>query len=163
MRIIKSISNTITRPSDTAPYTSGDLVANSTTNTLVTPFTFAIPEGKGLKLWRAQIDRSNAAVANASFRLHLYKDSPTCTNGDNGAWLTTRSGYINFIDIVGTSPTFSDTSSASGVWVNNSVFAPLMVVSDVDQIVYGLLEARAAYTPASAETFVVTLTGEAYV
>ena len=163
MKIIQSISNTITRPADTTAYTSGDLIANSTTAGSVTPFTFYIPEGRGLKVWRAKLDRSNTSVTNASFRLHLYKDSPTCANGDNGAWSTTRSGYINSIDIVGTSPAFTDTASASGVWVNNSVFAPLMVVTDVDQIVYGLLEARAAYTPASGETFSVTLIGEAYI
>jgi hypothetical protein len=46
--------------------------------------------------------------------------------------------------------------------VNNSVFAPMFAIIDSDNYLYGLLEARAAYTPAAEEVFTVAISGEAY-
>lgn len=164
MKIVRVTSNTITRPSDTTAYASGDLVANSTTAGSVTPFTLTIPYGNGLKIWRAVIAKSQASVTNANFKLHLFADSPTVANGDNGAISPTSSNYFGFITVDGTGGLlFSDTFNASGIFVNNSLAAPLVIVADTDRKVYGLLEARAAYSPASAETFTVSLIGEAYV
>ena len=163
MKIIETVSNTITRPADTTAYTSGDLIANSTTAGSVTPFTFFIPYGRGLLVNRAAVYRSATSVTNASFRVHLYKDSPTVANGDNGAISSTRSGYQGFIDVVGTAPAFSDAAAAFGIYVNNALAAPMLILTDVDQLIYGLLEARGAYTPSSAETVVLSLIGEAYV
>lgn len=162
MQIIDVVSNTITRPNDTTAYTSGDLVANSTTANLVTPFSFRIPYGWGLKVHRVSLLRSATSVTNASFRVHLYKDSPTVANGDNGAWSSTVSGWQGSTDVTGTAPAFSDSASAIGVFVNNSVFTPQIILTDVDQYIYGLLEARGAYTPAAQETFIIRLVGEVY-
>lgn len=163
MRIVEAVSNTITRPADTTAYASGDLVANSTTAGSVTPFTIFVPYGRGLILQRAELKRSATSVTNATFRLHIYKDSPTCANGDNGAWSTTRSGYQGFVDIVGTGQAFTDSAVASGIFVNNALTWPLVLYTDKDQKLYCLLEARGAYTPSSAETFIVSLIGQAYV
>ena len=163
MKIVDITSTTITRPADTTAYASGDLVANSTTAGSVTPFVFRIPYGQGLMIHRVGLTRSDTDVANASFRVHFYKDSPTVTNGDNGAWLSIIAGHQGSVDVVGTSPAFSAGARAFGVYVNNSVYAPLWVLADVDRYLYALLEARAAYTPASAETFTLNVVGEAYI
>lgn len=163
MQVLKSTSQTITRPSDTTAYTSGDLVANSTTAGSVTPFSFRVGKNKGIKLWRVALAKSAASVTNASFRVHLYSDSPTVANGDNGAISSTASSYIGFIDIAAPATAFSNTYVANGIFVNNSLAAPLYFVSDADGYIYGLLEARGAYTPASAETFAVSIFGESYV
>lgn len=152
-----------TRPNDATQYTSGDLVANNTTAGSVTPMTFNIPYGRGVKIWRVEIQRSDTDVTNAKFRLHLYRDSPTVTNGDNGAWLSIMAGYLGYVDVDGTLQTFSDDSNASGVYVNNSVFAPWFILTDVDRKLYGLLEARDTYTPLANEVFTVVLSGESYV
>lgn len=159
---IKSTSASFTRPNDITAYTSGDLVANSTTAGSVTPMTFKLRSGVALKLQRVEILKSDATATNASFRLHLYNDSPTVTNGDNGAWLSTVAGYQGFVDIVLSGQTFSDDSKGHGVYVNNSVFAPMFAVLDKDATLYGLLEARAGYTPAAQEVFTVGLLGETY-
>lgn len=156
-------STTFTRPADTTAYTTNDLVANSVTAGSVVPMTFTIPYGRGLKLWRSAVTINSATVTNAKFRLHLYGASPTVTNGDNGAWLSTNSSYLGFIDNDATGQTFSDSSTGYGVYVNNSVFAPMLLIGSVNRQVYGLLQATAAYTPTSAEVFTVTLLGEAYV
>lgn len=163
MKIIEVTSNTITRPNDSTDYADTDLVANSTTAGSVTPFTFRLPYGRGLKLWKANLLKSSTLATNTSFRLHLYKDSPTCSNGDNGAWLTTVSGYQGFITLSGTATTFSDDHLSTGTFITSSVFAPMLLVADVDQRIYGLLEAKAAYDPTALETFTATLIGEAYV
>lgn len=161
MQII-STSASFTRPANTTQYASGDLVANHATAGSVSPMTFVLPYASNVKLWRVSLLRSSTTVTDAQFRLHLYTDSPTVTNGDNGAWVSIVSGYQGYIDIDGQNQAFSDDSKAFGVYVNNSVFAPMLIVADRDRKIYGLLEARDTYTPASEEVFTVTLTGEAY-
>lgn len=159
MRIIET-SATFTRPSDTTAYASGDLVANSTTAGSVTPMTFNIGYGNCFKLTRASVKFNSATVTNAKFRLHLYTSSPTPTNGDNGAWLTTESGYQGAIDVDASTLTFSDSTKAYGIYVNTALNVPMLM--STNSVLYGLLTATAAYTPTSAEIFTVALIGEAY-
>lgn len=162
MNIIK-VSTNFTRPADTTAYASGDLVANSTTAGSVTPLAFQLPRGAvAAKIWRVGILRSSTSITNAAFRLHIYKDSPTVANGDNGALSSITAGYEGFIDVATPGLAFSDDAKNHGVYVNNSVFAPMFVSVDANAKLYGLLEARAAYTPASAEVFTVDMVGEAY-
>lgn len=161
MNIVKSTA-TFTRPNDTTQYSSGDLVANSATAGSVIPMTFSIPGGQGIKLWRVGLLKSSTTVTDSQFRLHLYADSPTVANGDNGAWSSIVAGYLGYVDIDGQSQAFTDDAKAFGVYVNNSVFAPMFCVADVDNLVYGLLEARDTYTPAAQEVFTITLLGESY-
>jgi hypothetical protein len=153
-------SASFTRPGDATPYTSGDLVANSTTAGSVVPMTFAIPNNRAAKIYRAFLDKTTVGVSGAAFRLHLYRDSPTVTNGDNAAWSSTSSNYQGFIDIATAPTAFSSGFSSSGVYVNNSVFAPMFIFADTDQLLYGLLESRGAYTPGISEVFTVTIVGE---
>lgn len=163
MMKIESISQTITRPGDTTAYASGDLVANSTTAGSVTPFQFYIPYGRGLELSRASVSHSTTTVTAATFRLHLYRDSPTVANGDNGAISSSVSNYQGFIDIDGTAPAMTGGGRGWGQYVSNSLVGKMSIITDVDQLLFGLLEARGAYAPGNAETFYVTLIGDAYV
>lgn len=160
---IKNLVSSFTRPADTTAYTSGDLVANSTTAGSVVPLQWNIGYGQTFKIFKAGITFNSATVTNGKFLLHLYSVSPTCTNGDNGAWLTTSSSYQGNIAIDCTSQTFSDNSMAWGTYVNTAVEVPLMIVADNNYYIYGLLAATAAYVPTSAEVFTVNLVGEAYV
>lgn len=157
---ISNPSANFTRPADTTAYTSGDLVANNVTPGSVVPmsFTAARLAAGSFCVRRAKLKKSTNVTTAASFRLHLYTASPTCANGDNGAWSTTESGYMGSIDL-----------DASGT--NGRVFTdPAVVVQGVPgvgseqnfalasgQTVFGLLEARGAYTPGNAEVFTVTL------
>lgn len=159
--VFEAVSQTITRPNDTTAYASGDLVANSVTAGSVTPFAITLPFDSKIKLWRVGVSKSAASATNATWRVHLYKDSPTAANGDNGAWSTTRSGYLGPVDVAGSTQAFTDAAIGWGVYVNNAVQSPLVFDADADRIVYALLEARAAYTPAAQETFFITLVGEA--
>lgn len=160
---ILDISSSFTRPADTSIYAANDLVANSTTNTSVVPLKFYVGYGQTFKVFKAGIKLNSSTNTNAKFNLHLYNLSPTVTNGDNGVWLSTQSGYQGFIAVDCTGQAFSDNSFGIGTYVNTSVEVPLVIVADQNYFVYGLLQATAAYTPTSAEVLTVNLVGEAYV
>jgi hypothetical protein len=156
-------SANFTRPADTTAYASGDLVANNTTAGSVVPLSWNIhrnPSGS-VRIKRAKIKKSTNVTTNASFRLHLYTSSPTVTNGDNGAWLSTESGYLGFIDVT-VDKAFSDGSANHFAPVYSTAIDVLVRLTGTKGIasevkIYGLLEARAAYTPGSAEVFTVSL------
>jgi hypothetical protein len=154
-----AVSANFTRPADTTAYTSGDLVANSVTAGSVMPMTFAgaarISTGKG-RVKRAKIKKTNTSLTNASFRLHLYTITPSTSsgiiNGDNGAWLTKENGWIGSIDVT-IDKAFNDAADGIGIATTGVDVPFVAVASDI----YGLLEARGAYTPASAEVFTITI------
>lgn len=149
-------SANFTRPADTTAYASGDLVANSTTAGSVTPMTLTIgrlSSGSGASgmIRRARLRKTGTSVTNASFRLHLYRSSPTVSNGDNGAWLTNNvADYVGALDIT-VDRAFTDGASGNGTPITGSE------INFSHQTYYGLLEARAAYTPANAEVFTLEL------
>lgn len=150
-------SANFTRPADTTAYASGDLVANNTAAGSVVPLSWAnLPRSSGgaVQVRRARVKKTNTGVTNAQFRLHLYGASPTVTNGDNGAWLSTQSTYLGSIDVT-IDKAFSDAAEGCGVPQSNTGTEINIVCSATT--IYGLLEARAAYTPGSAETFTVEL------
>jgi hypothetical protein len=149
------ISANFTRPADTAAYASGDLVANSTTAGSVAALTFANIgriAGAGGMIRRARLRKSGTGITNASFRLHLYSAAPaTIANGDNGAWLTDGvANYMGSLDIT-CDRAFSDGAAGIGIPTAGSE------INFTSQTVYGLLEARGAYTPISTESFDINL------
>lgn len=154
--IIRRPTAKFTRPADTTAYASGDLVANSTTANQVVPmqFTVARESGGSGMIRRARIRKSGTSISNASFRLHLYNVAPTPSNGDNGVWLTNQSiEYVGALDIV-CDRAFTDGSIGNGV---PTVGFEINFKLESGAILYGLMEARGAYTPASAEVFLVEL------
>jgi hypothetical protein len=153
---IAAVSANFTRPADTTAYASGDLVANSTTAGSVVPMTFAVARvaDKGFMVRRARMKKSTTGITNASFRLHLYKQSPVPSNGDNGVWLTDEKNYLGAIDIT-IDKAFTDAAKGIGIPNTGSEISGVPDSGTVN--IYGLIEARAAYTPGNAEVFTVTL------
>jgi hypothetical protein len=153
---ITNPSASFTRPADTAVYAVGDLVANSTTAGSVVPMEFTVSRvaAGSFMLRRARLLKTGTSLTNANFRLHLYTTSPTPSNGDNGAWLTGHSGYLGAFDF-SCDRVFTDGAAAiSGFPLSGSEIAVKLASGDK---IYGLLEARGAYTPISAEVFTPTL------
>lgn len=151
-------SATFTRPGDTTPYTIGDLVANNTTAASVVPLTFSLTNSFGtgaFRLTRARLIKTSIVPTNANFRLHLYAASPTpVINGDNGAWSTPgAANWLGNIDVT-TMLAFSDGCAGTG---SAAAGSELYIKLAAGSTVYGLLEAKAAYTPTSAEVFTVVL------
>jgi hypothetical protein len=155
---IRNITGSFTRPSDTTAYASGDLVANSTTaGSVVATELRAVgqyPGGASI-VRRAVVRKSGTSTTNAAFRLHLYRGSTiTAANGDNGAWSTNQvANYLGYLDVTAM-VAFTDGAYGSGV---PGFGSEIMVRLASGQSVYALLEARGAYTPASAEVFTIGL------
>jgi hypothetical protein len=96
------VSANFTRPANTTDYASGQLIANSVTAGSVNPLALAVARAndKTGMIRRLRLKVNDAAWLNATIRVHLYRDSPTCANGDGRAWSTTESNYIGYSDIV---------------------------------------------------------------
>ncbi len=150
-------SASFTRPANTTAYGAGDLVANSATSGEVVPMEFMVSKlshGRG-KARRARLHKNDATTTNASFTLHLFTAAPTVTNGDNGALaVSTAAAYLSAVAIDMTSGAFAGTSDLIDfAAVNPEINFDL----ESGRKIYGLLEAEAAYVPASGEVFTVTL------
>lgn len=79
------------RPANTTAYASGQLVANDTVAANVVPVQIGggvcraggdVGATRGIRL-----EKSGTSIANASFRVHLFRQAPTMTNGDGGVYL----------------------------------------------------------------------------
>ena len=148
-------SASFTRPANTTAYASGQLVANNAAagSVAYTALTVARVSGGSFMLRRVKLKKSNTSLTNAQFRVHFYTSTPTFSNGDGAAWLTTESGYLGSMDIT-MDRAFSD--SAAGFGVPNNGFDINALLASGTTIAWAL-EARAAYTPASAEVFTLTV------
>lgn len=155
--VIRCPAANFTRPADTTAYASGDLVANSTTAGSVVPLQYdigALPNGRGGFLRRVRLRKSGTSTTNASFRIHFYRAKPTPANGDNGAWSTDKAlDYLGAMDVT-IDRAFTDGASGSGVPVTGAEIN-FHLTSEYGNTLYALIEARAAYTPASAEVLTV--------
>ena len=153
-------SSTFSRPANTTAYTAADLVANDTTAVDVTPMQFscqgtgAAGRGQG-KIRRVRLFKDAAATTNANFSIHLFSESPTVTNGDNGAFAISSAQYhLGAVAVDMTSGAQAGTADLiEGVAVSPEINFNLPAAS----LIYGLIEAEAGYTPASGESFTVTL------
>jgi hypothetical protein len=104
------------RPANVTAYAIGQLVANNTVAGNVVPLQFAVARNAraatpvdpttGVQaifsgvVRRVRIAKNGVAVANASFRLHLYSVLPVPANGDGGAWSTSQAAtYLGFVDV----------------------------------------------------------------
>lgn len=153
-------SASFSRPADTTAYASGDLVANSTVAASVAAmqFTVARVSGGSFLVRRARLKKSGTTTTAASFRLHLYGVAPSgIANGDNGPWSTNHSSYLGSIDLDMSGSDGRAFVDSVGVIGAPSIGVEIAGQLATGQIVYGLLEARGAYTPTSAETFTVEL------
>lgn len=147
--LIKSVTDSFSRPANTTAYQAADLVANSETAGSVVPLTFSTGRG-GLRIKAASITKTDETdVANSDFSLHLFTSSPTVANGDNGALSYDFSSKFADID-------FATMVAATDVaWALNQGLD--LNAYTASGTIYGLIEADGAYGPASAEVFSVTL------
>lgn len=163
---IQDATGTFTRPANTTPYSSGDLVANSVTAGSVILPAIDLREFKkagistlcGFFLRRVRLYKTGTSITNASFRVHFHKTAPVFSNGDNGVWLCSGgANYLGAMDVT-FDRVFTDGAFGAGVPMIGSEIN----LTDNDSIIHVSLEARAAYTPVSAESFTVALEDHRY-
>lgn len=160
MSLTVVVSSSFTRPADTTQYGVGDLVANSTTAGDCLPLRFGPvvqAQGDAVRIEAARIFKSGTGVTAAAFRLHLWSVDPgTPGNGDNGALSETGTNYVGAIDVT-IDRAWTDGAFGRGLPLTNTPMTS--APGGGGRELYGYLEARGAYTPASGETFRVTLEG----
>lgn len=157
-------AQSFTRPSDTTTYTIGDLVANSTTAASVVPFTWQLPAANTMLVKGIRLRKNQALITNAQFRIHMFSALPVVTvAGDNGALLTDVAGVASWLECFDVTMLGSLNDGSAGIATSKSgrdvpFYCP--VVAGAAPKLYGLIEALAAYVPASGEIFTATLIGD---
>lgn len=149
---------TFTRPANTTAYAAGQLMANNVTAGSVVPMTFAnaarIANGN-FYVRRARMSLSSKSVTNTTFRLHLFTATTGVANGDGGTF-TPSLMALHFCSITitivnaGSDVSKGEGSPDAGAECNQALTGGATSV-------FGLLEVRAAYAPASAEVIVAEL------
>ncbi len=154
------LKSSFSRPANTTAYGAADVVADNTTAGDVTPLKFKLPSMSAGRILRAGLYKSDGSdVANASFNLHLFSEAPTLDNGDNGAYgVDDLQNFIGTIAIDLSSGAEAEADAGAKKWADegNIVFQ-CHSATNTGKELYGFLEVLGAYTPASAETFEVTL------
>lgn len=153
------------RPANTTQYAQNELVANSATAASVTPLRFGVDQSNGRgRVQRVRVYTSNSAVTAANFNLHLYTQNPgTPTNGDNGAFAVASARYwlaTVACDLSSGAEVVTSVNKHKGFAVTGGIGFDIPAENPgAGNALYGLLETAtsATYTPASGETFEVTL------
>lgn len=146
-----------TRPADTTAYAIGDLIANSiVAASVVVPTWPTTSQSGGFYLGGVRLLKSGNVLTNATFRLHAFSSVPVITTtGDNGVFSTVVSGMTNWI---GSFDGQMLAAGSDGAAVNCTPTEGL--VNPIQQgqglPIWMLLQALAAYTPASGEVFTIS-------
>lgn len=162
---IASPGASFARPANTTAYAAGELVANSATAASVIPLTFtgAVRAfSTCYRIERITIKKTSAGLTNAAFKIFIFEAAPVPSVGDGGA--LDSSGALATSGVLGLKGVFSVTMGNSGSDGAVGSAAPTVgngvtVCPAANATFYGLIEATAAYTPASGETFTVTAEG----
>lgn len=154
-RVVVVTAPTMTRPADTTQYSTGDLVANSTTAGSVVPLEFDVGGGSGMvRKIRIRTNRTSGGTTNAVFRVFLFRTAPTVAGGDNAAFNPANAAnFIDAMDVV-LNEQFSDGAANSSNGAAGEINYSLPSGSTK---LFGLVRAGAGYTPASAEQISVAL------
>lgn len=152
---------TLVRQANATPYASGQIVAPAGSPAgSTTPLVLACarrPGGTGL-VRRVRVASTNAAGSGAALRVHLFRQAPTVTAGDGGAFSGAVGGvaaiHLGWADVT-LDRTFSDGVRGIGTPDTGSEIVFDAVAGSTS--LYALLEARSAYTPQSGETLTIAL------
>lgn len=150
---LSKLSANFTRPSNTTAYADGDAVTNSTSAPAAMTFSNATRDTAGCGIIRSAILIDAALQPTAGvFDLWVFEASPTATN-DNSPFAPAAGNYANVAAIISFT-TYYD-SASTRVYFSSTVDKGFVLASGTS--LYGLLVARNAYTPISAEVFTVKL------
>jgi hypothetical protein len=151
---IRYIEQTITRPANGTPYTIGDTIKSEAVAGNMLPFGVEASVGKVVS---AMIISSALPTTKLEADLLLFEADMSVT-ADNFAFSPTDTQVKNLVAIV-------PFLAASAVTLNVAANASYAVVSAVSnrvfrassRVLYGVLVARNAYTPASGEVLSIRL------
>ena len=107
----------------------------------------------------ARIFKDDETTTAATFNVHLFSQSPTVNNGDNGAFSpVTTQYYLGAIAVdIATNGVASTTDAAARGSAASLIYFDLQEFGGSERRIYALLEATGTYAPAAEEVFTVTL------
>lgn len=154
--ITKVITTSYTRPADTTTYTAGDVVANSTSAATILSFAdIASFEGGGGVIHSAALIDSSAESTKPEFDLYLF-DTTVVMENDNAAWAPSDAEMETCLGVITFDLDDFKVGSGNGIICNKNIGLPFSCVSGSTTL-YGILVARNAYVPTSAEKFTIRL------
>lgn len=167
----KQVIFDFTRPADTTAYASGDVIANSTSAATVMTFPNCAEPGKGGCIRSVLLMDGAAQATKLNADLFLFSVTPVSYGNDNGAFVPTDAEMKNLIGVVSLDGTTAANLKVGDATVGDGgnvliqqtglavpfQCAPGSASAGADSNLYGVLIARNAYTPVSAETFRVQL------
>lgn len=158
---IRRVSASKTRPANTTTYASGDVINESASAGTVFTFTnAALANGGGGIIRNVLITSSSFPTTKlAAAELFLFHVAPVADN-DNAAATLTEAELANCIGVVVTpaTPYAGDAQAdAAGSCVYQTACNLPFVCTASSRNIYGVLIARNAYVPVSAEVISITL------
>lgn len=152
------LQDSFTRPANVTAYAAGDAISDDTTTPTALTFTgpARLPEYGGA-IRAVTVHKSDQDLTNADFDLLLFDTSPAVAGfDDNAALAITDAEFANCVGRVAFTGSSDGVSVVTGdLYVKQNLYIPFVV--GTTNALYGVLVARAAYTPASGEVFTVTL------
>ncbi len=150
------------RPANTTAYADGDLVSNTTTGAEFAPLTFNISRlmGSGAAIKAIRFYKDASTTSNADFVLNLFTQDPGIAIADNAA--LSFADYRYFLAAVDCDlSSGGDAGSGGNLFerfdLSNPILTDPKTYAAGQPLIYGILEADAAYSPASGELFEITL------
>lgn len=152
---IFNVSAEFTRPADTTAYAPNDVVGPTVADVLTFVDAARVDGGRGY-ITNATIVKDETTVTNSLFRLWVYSVAPTpiADNSPYTLLYADRDSYLGYVDFAcSTEGTGSDSAQALVTNVNLAFRC-----APGSRNLYGVLEAKQAYLPASGENFWIGLT-----
>lgn len=154
------VGGTLTKSTKTTAYTSGMLIAQSATAGSCSPITLAVARAsdKTGMVRRVRLKVNDAAWLNATVRVHLFRDSPTFSNGDAGSFAAgvSESNYLGYADVT-LDQSFSD-PAVKGIGVPAAGGEFNFVPASGTANIFAVLEARSTTgTVTASSTWTATV------
>ena len=151
---LASVTASFTRPSDATAYAIGDVVCNSTSAPTVLTFSnMANANGLGGVIQAAFLYLGSNPTTKPVYDLFLFDTSPTIDN-DNATFTPTDSEILNLVGVIPFAVGVpGDTTGTSTNTVYQTTPQLSFVCASGSTSLYGVLVARNAVTPTSADTY----------
>ena len=158
---VKTVSASFVRPANTTAYSVNDVLSGATSSgTAMTFLNAARDLGGGGYITDVMIVDSAYSATATTFDLFLFNTNPTTAINDNASFQPTDAELANVSTVINinTPSAGSATIGAAGnrLFETNGVNRQF-VCADSSSDLYGVLVARTAYNPISAEEFTVRL------
>lgn len=146
-------TSTLTRPANTTAYSSGQLVASSTTAGSVVVPSFTLAGGRGFIPRLRLATNVTTGWSGATLTVTLWRAAPTYTNGDGGTYAVATGGANHLATFACTLAQYGD-GAAGECSVSPGNFATIALSAGA--LVYWDIQAGGSLTPISGQTFTLT-------